>query len=193
MSSEEMKTAADNAEEAAQAAAEASVEDVVQAADASAPAGDVEALKAQIVEAQQKAGEYLEGWQRARAEFANYKKRVERELSENHQMSMGTAFKSLLPIVDDFDRALASVPAEIKDDPWVNGVAMVQRKLYKMMEDNGVVAFDPVGEMFDPNRHEAIGTDPESDAPSGQITLTMQRGYMIGDRVLRPALVRVAP
>ncbi|MCA9908364.1 MAG: nucleotide exchange factor GrpE [Anaerolineae bacterium] len=189
MSSEEMKTAADNADETV----EASVEDGAQATEATAPEGDSETLQAQIIEVQQKAGEYLEGWQRARAEFANYKKRVERELSENHQTSMGTAFKSLLPIVDDFDRALANVPDEIKDNPWVNGIAMVQRKLYKMMEDNGVVAFDPVGEMFDPNRHEAIGTDPESDAPSGQITLTMQRGYMIGDRVLRPAMVRVAP
>jgi molecular chaperone GrpE len=68
---------------------------------------------------------------------------------------------------------------------------MVQRKLTKMLEDNGVSSFDPVGEMFDPNRHEAIGRDDEGDAPSGQVTTTMQRGYLIGDKVLRPALVRV--
>jgi len=188
-----MKTAAENADQQEQQTAEANVENGAPAAETAAPAGDAVALQEQLMEAQQKAGEYLEGWQRARAEFANYKKRVERELSENHQMSMGTAFKSLLPIVDDFDRALANVPEDIKDNPWVNGISMVQRKLYKMLEDNGVVAFDPVGEMFDPTKHEAIGTDPESDAPSGQITVTMQRGYLIGDRVLRPALVRVAP
>lgn len=188
-----MKTAAENVDQEAQQAAEAGAENGAPTAQSAAPAGDVAALQAQLTEAQQKAGEYLEGWQRARAEFANYKKRVERELGESHQMSMGTAFKSLLPIIDDFDRALTSVPEEIKDNPWVSGVSMVQRKLYKMLEDNGVVAFDPVGEMFDPTRHEAIGTDPDTDAPSGQVTVTMQRGYLIGDRVLRPALVRVAP
>jgi molecular chaperone GrpE len=157
------------------------------------PAEDTEALLAQLNEAQQKAGEYLEGWQRARAEFTNYKKRVERELQENREMSMGHALKGVLPIIDDFDRALASVPADIQENPWVSGVSMVQRKLYKLLEENGVVAFDPLGEMFDPTRHEAIGTDAESDAPSGQVTATMQRGYLIGERVLRPALVRVAP
>ncbi|MBE0689390.1 MAG: nucleotide exchange factor GrpE [Anaerolineae bacterium] len=188
-----MKTATENADQSEQPAAEANVGNGTQTAEAGAPAGDAAALQEQLTEAQQKAGEYLDGWQRARAEFANYKKRIERELSENHQMSVGTAFKSLLPIIDDFDRALTSVPDDIKDSPWVNGISMVQRKLDKVLEENGVIAFDPVGEMFDPNRHEAIGTDPETDAPSGQVTVTMQRGYLIGDRVLRPALVRVAP
>ena len=144
---------------------------------------DIQALQAQL-------HEYLEGWQRARAEFANYKRRIERELQENHEMALGMAFKHLLPIVDDFDRALASVPAELADNPWVSGVSMVQRKLIKMLEDNGVAAFDPVGE---PNRHEAVGTeDASDDIPSGQITATLQRGYALGERVLRPALVRVA-
>lgn len=150
--------------------------------------GDVQA---QYEALQKQAQEYLEGWQRARAEFANYKKRIERELQENREVSMGMALKSMLPVVDDFERALANVPGDIKDNPWVGGVSMVQRKLLKMLEDNGVTSFDPLGEMFDPNRHEAIGSDDEGDAPSGQVTTTMQRGYLIGDRVLRPALVRV--
>jgi molecular chaperone GrpE len=150
--------------------------------------GDVQA---QYEALQKQAQEYLEGWQRARAEFANYKKRIERELQENREVSMGMALKSMLPVVDDFERALANVPTDIKDNPWVGGVSMVQRKLLKMLEDNGVTSFDPLGEMFDPNRHEAIGSDDQGDAPSGQVTTTMQRGYLIGDRVLRPALVRV--
>jgi molecular chaperone GrpE len=147
-------------------------------------AGDIEAV-------QKQAQEYLEGWQRARAEFANYKRRTERELQENRDMAMGIAFKGVLPIVDDFDRALAHVPPELQGNPWVNGVSMVQRKLVKLLDDNGVTQFDPVGEMFDPTRHEAIGTDDEGDAPSGQVTTTMQQGYLIGDKVLRPALVKV--
>ncbi|MDX2136864.1 MAG: nucleotide exchange factor GrpE [Chloroflexota bacterium] len=151
-------------------------------------AGDIEA---QLEATRKQAQEYLEGWQRARAEFANYKRRTERELQENRDMAMGIAFKGVVPIVDDFDRALASIPSELQGNPWVNGVSMVQRKLVKLMEDNGVTQFDPVGEMFDPTRHEAIGTDDEGDAPSGQVTMTMQRGYLIGDKVLRPALVKV--
>jgi molecular chaperone GrpE len=152
-------------------------------------AGD--SLEAQFIALQQQAGEYLEGWQRARAEFANYKKRVERELQENREMAMGIALKGILPIIDDFDRALANVPDDLKDNPWVGGVTMVQRKFARMLEENGVAIFDPMGEMFDPARHEAIGTDDSTDVPSGQVTATMQKGYLIGDRVLRPALVRV--
>ncbi len=156
-------------------------------------APSLEALQAQLATLQTQAHEYLEGWQRARAEFANYKRRIERELQENHETALGMAFKHLLPIVDDFDRALASVPAELAENPWVSGVSMVQRKLIKMLEDNGVIAFDPVGEQFDPNRHEAVGTDQaDDDTPSGQITATLQRGYALGERILRPALVRVA-
>jgi molecular chaperone GrpE len=158
----------------------------------SSPTDDMEAILKQLNEAQQQAGEYLEGWQRARAEFANYKKRVERELQDNREQALGMALKSVLPVVDDFDRALASVPEDIQDNPWVSGVSMVQRKLYRLLEEHGVTAFDPVGEMFDPTRHEAIGSDGVSDAPSGQITATLQKGYLIGEHVLRPALVRVA-
>jgi molecular chaperone GrpE len=170
-----------------------SAEDMETAAQSgeATPAASDDSLEAQLISARQQAGEYLEGWQRARAEFANYKKRVERELQENREMAMGIALKGLLPIIDDFDRALTNVPADIQEHPWVGGVSMVQRKFARMLEDNGVVIFDPLGEMFDPARHEAIGTDDDSDAPSGQVTATMQKGYTIGEHVLRPALVRV--
>lgn len=174
---------------------ETTVNDAVETGDTpaqgAAPVASDDSAQAQLEAAQKQAQEYLEGWQRARAEFTNYKKRIERELQENREVSMGMALKSVLPIIDDFERALASVPADIKDNPWVSGVSMVQRKLYKMLEDNGVTSYDPVGEMFDPNRHEAIGRDDDGDAPSGQVTATMQRGYLMGDKVLRPALVRV--
>lgn len=163
-----------------------------------APAEDVETttapesdLQEQLTALQQQAGEYLEGWQRARAEFANYKKRVERELQENREMSMGIALKGILPVIDDFDRALGSVPDDLKGNPWVNGVSMVQRKLGKFLEDSGVTSFDPLGEAFDPNRHEAVGTDDSADVPSGHVSATMQKGYLIGEKVLRPALVKV--
>jgi molecular chaperone GrpE len=136
--------------------------------------------------------EYLDGWQRARAEFANYKKRVERDMKDSYQNAAGDVLKSLLPVIDDFDRALANVPPELQGNQWINGINLIQRKLNKMLDDYGVTPIDPTGEAFDPALHEAIGQDSDTDVPSGHITATMQKGYKVGERVLRPALVRVA-
>lgn len=136
--------------------------------------------------------EYLDGWQRARAEFANYKKRVERDLKDNYQNATGDVLKSLLPVMDDFDRATINVPDDLLGHPWVSGIEMIHRKMSKVLDDFGATVIDPVGEEFDPNLHEAIGQDADSDMDSGHVTVTMQKGYMVGDRVLRPALVRVA-
>jgi len=142
--------------------------------------------------AQTQAQEYLEGWQRARAEFANYKKRVEREMKDSHSNAAGSVLKDILPAIDDFERAMSSVPASLKDDPWVGGVGMILRKLNKVLDDYGVTVVDPTGKPFDPNQHEAIGMEDSDDVATGHVTATMQKGYVLGDRVLRPALVRVA-
>ncbi|MCC6804178.1 MAG: nucleotide exchange factor GrpE [Anaerolineae bacterium] len=142
--------------------------------------------------AQTQAQEYLEGWQRARAEFANYKKRVEREMKDSHSSAAGSVLKDVLPVIDDFERAMSSVPEPLQGDPWVGGVGMILRKLHKVLEDYNVTVIDPTGEPFDPNRHEAIGMDDSSDVETGHVTVTVQKGYVLGDRVLRPALVRVA-
>jgi len=143
--------------------------------------------------AQAKAQEYLDGWQRARAEFANYKKRVEREMKDNQYLAAGDTIKALLPALDDFERAMAHIPADLAGNPWVNGMSMVQKKFNRFLDEANVTIIDPTGQPFDPGQHEAIGTDEPTDAaPSGHVTITMQRGYMLGERVLRPALVRVA-
>jgi molecular chaperone GrpE len=98
----------------------------------------------------------------------------------------------LLPVVDDFERAMANLPEDTADQPWLEGVQLIQRKFQKLLDDYDVVVLDPAGEPFDPNLHQAIGTDDDSDADSGTVTETLQKGYMSGDRVLRPALVKVA-
>jgi molecular chaperone GrpE len=148
-------------------------------------------LEQRISDAKAKMQEYLDALVRERAEFANFRRRKEQELQESYQSATATALKQWLPVVDDFERALSTVPEELKGNPWVNGVMMVQRKLGKTLEDTGITPFDPLGEMFDPTRHEAVGTDSDGDAPSGQVTATLQKGYMMGDRVLRTAYVRV--
>jgi molecular chaperone GrpE len=136
--------------------------------------------------------EYLEGWQRARAEFTNYKKRVDRDMKDSYQNAAGDVLKSLIPVIDDLDRAMANIPKDLQGNLWISGVEMIHRKLSRILDDFGVTTIDPTGEVFDPSLHEAIGEDANTDVPSGHVTVTMQKGYKVGERVLRPALVRVA-
>jgi molecular chaperone GrpE len=145
-----------------------------------------------LIEAQTEAQTNKDGWQRARAEFANYKKRVEREKTDMFQRASLDTLRALLPIIDDFDRAFDNVPDEISDNPWLGGISMIQRKFDNVLEQYNIEVIDPVGDVFDPNYHEAIGTDDSDDVESGHVTVTLQKGYKAGEQILRPALVRVA-
>lgn len=136
--------------------------------------------------------EYLALAQRTRAEFANYKKRVERELGESRSRGALDAVARVLPIIDDFERAMSNVPADLAGHSWVSGVGLMLRKFEKLLGEFEVEVIDPVGQPFDPSRHEALGMDDSDSVESGHITVTLQKGYAAGDRVLRPALVRVA-
>ena len=151
-----------------------------------------DALAVRLEEAQNRADEYLDGLQRERAAFQNYKKRMERERAEQSQSVSGDLLLRLLPTLDDFYRAMDAVP-EGGRDQWFEGVALILRKLERFLADEGVVEIEALGQPFDPAFHEAIGMDAGSGAESGTITQVLQRGYRLGDRVLRPALVRVAP
>lgn len=162
-----------------------------QAGDAAEPVRGT-AQNDDMAKVKQQAQEYLDGWQRERAEFANYRKRVENQLKDSYQNASLDLLKKFLPIIDDFERAMATAPAETTDQAWHNGVMLIHRKFQKILEDYGVEAMDPVGQPFDPNRHEAIGADDSPDSKSGHVTQTLQKGYVYGDQVLRPAMVRVA-
>ncbi len=167
-------------------------------ADAGAPLPDAGAadelarLSADLEAARRKAQENLDGWQRERADFINYRKRAERDLREMQQTAAVETLLLLLPTLDDFERAMASVSDDLRQQPWLEGIAAIQRKLQKTLEDQGITAVDPVGEAFDPSRHEAVAVDAAAGVASGHVTATLQKGYLHGDRVLRPALVRVA-
>ncbi|MCY3798797.1 MAG: nucleotide exchange factor GrpE [Chloroflexi bacterium] len=145
-----------------------------------------------LIEAQKEAKTNEDGWQRARAEFANYKKRNERERRELFQRAALDTLRSLLPIIDDFDRAFDNVPDEISDDPWIGGVSMIQRKFSALLEQYEVEAIDPTGGPFDPNLHQAIGAEDSDEVESGHVIETLQKGYRAGEQVLRLALVKVA-
>lgn len=145
-----------------------------------------------LIEAQKEAKTNEDGWQRARAEFANYKKRTERERSELFQRAALDTLKSLLPVIDDFDRAFESVPETFGEDPWIGGVEMIQRKFMTLLEQYAVEAIDPTGEPFDPNLHQAIGAEESDEVESGHVIETLQKGYRAGENVLRLALVKVS-
>ncbi len=149
------------------------------------------ALQQELTECHSKSDEYLDGWQRARAEFTNYRKRVERDQALMQQTLTGNIVKRYLEIIDDLDRALKNRPQEGEGASWANGIELIYRKLLNILESNGVSRM-PTGEMFDPNLHEAITSEDSDHHQSGEIIEVVQQGYLMGDRVLRPALVRVA-
>jgi len=153
---------------------------------------DITELKKELEAIRLKSDEYLEGWQRARAEFANFRKRIDREREQSHQTAAGTIIRRYLEILDDLERALSNRPPEGEGAIWAGGIELIYRKFLKTLESEGVKRMEAEGEMFDPNMHEAISHEESPDHESGQIIEVVQPGYMLGDRVLRPALVRVA-
>ena len=150
------------------------------------------AVEAKASEYEMKAAEYLDGWQRARAEFANARKRLERDRAEAYSNAAVDYAKKLLPILDDFDRAIDNAPLEIKNDDWFEGIALVQRKLNGILENLNVQRIEAIGKPFDPNFHEALALMEADGVESGVVIEELQIGYCIGDRVIRPALVNVS-
>jgi molecular chaperone GrpE len=147
----------------------------------------------EIARLQGQAAEYLDGWQRARAEFANYKKRIEREQEEARGRVVGDLLQDFTAILDDLERALKDRPGDGDAGAWASGIDMIQRKLMAVLEAEGVKTILPSpGEAFDPNLHEAVSHEVSQAQSEGQIIDIIHQGYRIGERVIRPALVRVA-
>lgn len=134
----------------------------------------------------------LEGWQRERAEFVNFKKRIEREQSQQRQYLTGEVIKKYLVILDDLDLALKNKPKDGEGAAWSEGIMLISRKLQTIIESEGVERIFENNIPFDPNLHEAISNEENPDVESGNIIEVVRQGYKIGDRILRPAMVRVA-
>lgn len=149
-------------------------------------------LAGELQQAQDKAKEFFEGWQRERADFANYKKRVDRDQQALSQNIKGDVIKKYLAILDDLQRAMKTRPTEGQAETWASGIELIMRKLQKILEAEGVKRIPAEEEEFNPSRHEAITYEENPDHKSGEIIEVVQEGYTLGDRVIRPALVRVA-
>ncbi len=169
--------------EETQAAAESKAETTEQ------PSAEREALIRQLKDAESKVVEYKDGWARSQADFQNFRKRVERDNETFKASTKGDIFKKVLPVLDDLERALQNRPA---DDAWANGVELVARKFQNILDMEGVKKIEAKGAAFDPNFHEAISHEASDEVESGHVIDVIQNGYVIGERVIRPALVRVA-
>jgi molecular chaperone GrpE len=148
---------------------------------ADAPGGD-EALRA---ENQELKNRYL----RTLADFDNLRKRTEREKADFFRYATAAVLKDLLPALDNFDRALEHSEA---DDDFHKGVELIYKQLYEVLQKHGMRAIDESGVHFDPNIHEAVVREEDSSVPSHTVTAILQKGYFLHDRLLRPALVKVA-
>jgi len=140
----------------------------------------------------QKTDEFSDGWQRERAEFANYRKRMGRDLDAQKINNKIDIIKKYLAVKDDLERALKNMPAALTDEPWIDGIQLINQKLSNLLDGEGMQPIPAEGLAFDPAFHEAISHEDSAEVESGFIIEVVQQGYAIGERVVRPSQVRVA-
>ena len=170
-------------------AEETQTEAVAESDNSEQLSAELEMLKKKIAEAESKTAEYRDSWMRSQAEFQNYKKRLERDHELTYISMKGDIIKKVLPVLDDLERALQNRPAE---NSWANGIELIARKMQNLLESEGIKRIEAEGAEFDPNLHEAISHEPADGVQSGFVIGVVQNGYMLGERVIRSALVRVA-
>jgi molecular chaperone GrpE len=154
---------------------------------------EVDDMKDQLEKAQQKCDENMECWQRERADFINYKKRIDREQEIQQQNFKADIMKKYLVILDDLYLAMRNRPKPNESaEAWIDGIDLILHKFEKINENEGLVKVDSSDDEFDPNVHQAISHEDHPEIESGKIIEVLQNGYKLGDRVIRPALVRVA-
>jgi len=149
-------------------------------------------LETELAAARGEADDNLAGWQRATADFQNYRRRTEQEREQLLGLANESLLRKVLSIVDDFDRAIEAMPSELAKVSWVEGIAAIDRKLRSLLESEGVTPIEAAGRPFDPREHEALTHEETTKAPDETVIGEIQRGYRIRDRVLRPSLVSVA-
>jgi len=154
--------------------------------------GNIDSLRQELEATKAREAEYLDGWQRSRAELANARKRFQREQEQAYAGAQADLLIRLLPIVDDFERALETLPSSLSGLTWCQGILLIERKLQWTLEQAGVASIEAAGKEFDPFLHEAVTHEPSADVPAGHVIAELQRGYRMGERVLRPSMVRVS-
>jgi molecular chaperone GrpE len=149
---------------------------------------DIDAVRRTRAEEKARADANLAGWQRAQADLINYKRRAEMEREEISKFANSTLVLNLLPVLDDLERALSSVPDGTAGEPWLEGIRLIQRKFRGILEAQGLSPIEAVGEPFDPRFHEAVR---QAEGEEGMVVEEQEKGYMFRDRVIRPSKVVV--
>jgi molecular chaperone GrpE len=145
----------------------------------------------ELTDLQRERDDYKDRWLRKGAEFDNYRKRIERERREQADQSVVDLLEELLLVVDDFDRAL-TVDAGEGGNAYRKGVELIHGKLYDLLRRQGLKPIDALGADFDPNVHQAVVHEESPDHREGEVIGELRKGYMLNDRLLRPAMVKVA-
>jgi len=135
-----------------------------------------------------RSAEYLDQAQRTRAELINYRRRMEQEMQVTRRYAAEHLIARLLPVIDDFHRAIDAVPQNDRENPWVQGMLLIERKMWSVLESEGVKPIDAVGKTFDPSIHEAVSVENDG---GNVVVEEFQRGYMLHDRLIRPSMVKV--
>jgi molecular chaperone GrpE len=144
------------------------------------------------------AADYKDKHLRLLAEMENLRRRTQREIADSRVYGISAFARDILAVADNMDRALQALDAELREKAdagvkaLLDGVELTERELHKVLEKHGIKKFEPLGEKFDPNLHQAMLEMPDASRPAGTVAQVIQPGYMIGERVLRPALVAVS-
>jgi molecular chaperone GrpE len=153
-----------------------------------AEAEDIEALKQALAEEKKKAEANLVGWQRAQADFINYKRRAEQEKEDICKFANTELLCCILPVLDDLERAFTASPSQSDKTGWIDGIRLITRKLRASLEAQGLCPIEALGHPFDPNLHQAMREDKGKE---GIVIEEVERGYTLHDRVIRPSKVVV--
>ncbi|MBI2873180.1 MAG: nucleotide exchange factor GrpE [Chloroflexi bacterium] len=151
-----------------------------------------EDIRAELEEAGRERDQFRALAQRVQADFVNYKRRMEEESRQSREYASAQTILRLLPVLDDFSRALSHVPPEYAEHPWVAGIRLIEKSLMAALEVEGLSRVEAEGVAFDPWEHEAVSSEETGEAPEGHVLRVVRPGYKLRDRVLRPAQVTVA-
>ena len=162
------------------------------AAAAVEPSGAAPKLDPAVASLQRERDEYYDLLLRARADFDNYRKRVERERIEMAEGAAADLLHDLLPIVDDLERALAAPAETTGAEPYRRGVELIHQKLLDLLRQRGVRPIEALGASFDPHLHQAVSHETVPGRREGEVIEEYRRGYVLGNRLLRPSMVKVA-
>ncbi|MFL6796465.1 MAG: nucleotide exchange factor GrpE [Xanthobacteraceae bacterium] len=170
-----------------------------EGAEVQAPgAAEEERIAALVQTLTRESADYKDKLLRTLADMENLRRRTEREIADTRAYGIQSFARDILAVADNMERALGALDAELREKAdastkaLLDGVELTERELLKVLEKHGVKKFDPLGEKFDPNLHQAMFEVPDASRPNGTVAQVMQPGYMIGDRMLRPALVGIA-